>query len=119
MTVTRPARLGRPRVVALIPARNESDRIAAAIDGLHAQTLAPDEVIAVTNNCTDNHATREAARDAGAWALDLHGIEGKKAGALNEALDRVLPGLADEDLVLIQDATPSSCPGSLSTPRRP
>ncbi|WP_432041437.1 glycosyltransferase family 2 protein [Streptomyces cadmiisoli] len=92
------------RVIALIPARNESDRIAAAIAGLQAQTRVPDEIIAVTNNCTDDYATAIAARDAGAAVLDLHGIQGKKAGALNEALDQVLPDLGDDDLVLIQDA---------------
>lgn len=94
----------RPRVVVLVPARNEADRIAAAVEGLHAQTLVPDEVIVVANNCTDDGATREAARDAGAWVLELRDVEGKKAGALNGALDRVLPALADDDLVLIQDA---------------
>lgn len=93
-----------PRIVALIPARNEAARIASAIDGLHAQTRTPDLIVAVTNNCTDNGATRETARDAGAWALDLHHVKGKKAGALNEALDQVLPDLDDRDLVLIQDA---------------
>lgn len=95
---------GRPRIVALIPARNEHERIAAAIAGLEAQTRTPDEIIAVTNNCYDEGATREAARDAGAWVLDLHGVVGKKAGALNHALDEVLPHLGDDDLVLIQDA---------------
>lgn len=110
LTTTMPLHTGlipaapRPRIVALIPARNEHDRIAAAIEGLEAQTRAPDHVIAVTNNCTDHHATREAARDAGAWVLDLHGIDGKKAGALNHALDEILPGLDDQDLILIQDA---------------
>ncbi|MGH3584703.1 MAG: glycosyltransferase [Pseudonocardia sp.] len=99
-THTRP----RPKITALIPARNEATRIAAAVEGLHAQTLVPDDIITVANNCTDGHATREAARDAGSWVLDLHGIEGKKAGALNEALDRVLPDLDDQDLILVQDA---------------
>ncbi|MFE2967562.1 glycosyltransferase [Streptomyces sp. NPDC059340] len=93
-----------PKVIALIPARNEADRIAAAINGLHAQTRKPDEVIAVTNNCTDEYATAIEARDAGAAVLDLHGIEGKKAGALNTALDEILPDLDDQDLILIQDA---------------
>lgn len=93
-----------PRIVALIPARNESERIAAAIAGLEAQTRRVDQVIAVANNCTDDGATREAARDAGAWVLDLHGVVGKKAGALNHALDEVLPTLDGDDLVLIQDA---------------
>ncbi|WP_405994990.1 glycosyltransferase family 2 protein [Streptomyces sp. NBC_00986] len=109
-TVARPERAG-PRIVALIPARNEGERIAAAIAGLQAQTRRPDEIIAVTNNCTDAGATRETARDAGAWVLDLHGVEGKKAGALNTALDEVLPGLADRDLVLIQDADTVLNPG--------
>jgi cellulose synthase/poly-beta-1,6-N-acetylglucosamine synthase-like glycosyltransferase len=94
----------RPRIVALIPARNEGDRIASAVNGLHAQTLHLDTVIAVTNNCTDDHATREAARDADAWVLDIHNVQGKKAGALNHALDKVLPTLDDQDLVLVQDA---------------
>lgn len=93
-----------PRVIAVIPARNEADRITAAIDGLHAQTRTPDLIVAVTNNCTDQHATRQQAIDAGAWALDLHHIAGKKAGALNRALDELLPTLDEQDLVLVQDA---------------
>ncbi|WP_432164885.1 glycosyltransferase [Streptomyces sp. bgisy031] len=93
-----------PRIIALIPARNEAERIAAAVAGLQAQTRIPDEIVTVTNNCTDEHATRETARDAGSWVLDLHGVRGKKAGALNEALDQVLPNLDDQDLVLVQDA---------------
>ncbi|MEU2992559.1 glycosyltransferase family 2 protein [Streptomyces griseoincarnatus] len=94
----------RPRIIALIPARNEHERIAAAIAGLQAQTRVPDEIITVTNNCTDDYATARAARDAGAAVLDLHGVVGKKAGALNYALDEVLPDLDDQDLILIQDA---------------
>jgi poly-beta-1,6-N-acetyl-D-glucosamine synthase len=101
----------RPQIIALIPARNEADRIAAAVNGLHAQTLQLDTVITVTNNCTDDHATREAARVAGAWSLDLHQVEGKKAGALNLALDRVLPTLDDQDLILVQDADTVLHPG--------
>lgn len=94
----------RPRIVALIPARNEADRITAAIRGLDAQTSRPDIVAVVANNCTDNGATYDTAHRAGAWTLDLHGIKGKKAGALNIALDLILPDLDDSDYVLIQDA---------------
>jgi len=94
----------RPRLIALIPARNEGDRIAAAVAGLQTQTRVPDEIIAVTNNCTDDYATARAARDAGAAVYDLQGVTGKKAGALNMALDEVLPDLDDQDLILIQDA---------------
>ncbi|MET8475415.1 glycosyltransferase family 2 protein [Streptomyces sp. NPDC006422] len=94
----------RPRIIALIPARNERLRIAAAIGGLRAQTRVPDEIIVVTNNCTDDYATAIAADAAGAAVLDLHGIKGKKAGALNRALDEVLDDFDDHDLILIQDA---------------
>lgn len=104
-TATRTAvATARPQIIALIPARNEHERIAAAIAGLQAQTRVPDEIIAVTNNCTDQYATAIAARDAGAAVLDLHGIKGKKAGALNRALDEVLDDFDDQDLILIQDA---------------
>lgn len=102
----RPRALGprTSRVIALIPARNEADKITDAIRGLEAQTRVPDEIIVVTNNCTDDYATARAARDAGAAVLDLHGVKGKKAGALNFALDEVLPDYDDQDLILIQDA---------------
>jgi biofilm PGA synthesis N-glycosyltransferase PgaC len=65
----------------------------------------------VANNCTDSDATCIAARDAGAAVLNLQGIPGKKAGALNEALDQVLPDLDDHDLILIQDADTVLTPG--------
>ncbi|MDN3026047.1 glycosyltransferase family 2 protein [Streptomyces sp. S.PB5] len=94
----------RPHVIALIPARNEAERIAAAVAGLRSQTRAPDQIVVVTNNCTDDNATYEAARATGVGVLDLHDIKGKKAGALNTALDQVLPTLEDHDLVLAQDA---------------
>ncbi|MGW4109083.1 glycosyltransferase family 2 protein [Streptomyces sp. NPDC004976] len=71
---------------------------------MQTQTRVPDEIIAVTNNCTDDYATARAARDAGAAVYDLQGVTGKKAGALNMALDEVLPDLDDQDLILIQDA---------------
>lgn len=93
-----------PQLIALIPSRNEADRITAAIAALHHQTRPPDRIVVVTNNCTDSDGTREAARDAGVWVLDIPACEGKKAGALNHALDQVLPGLDDADLVLVQDA---------------
>lgn len=103
MERTAGARAG-ARVITLVPARNEADRIADAVEALHQQTICPDMVVVVANNCTDNGATREAARDAGAWVLELKNIEGKKAGALNRALDEVLPQLDDGDYILIQDA---------------
>ncbi len=93
---------GRPRLIALIPAHNEQDRIAAAIAGLDAQTRRPDLVVVVADNCTD--ATALTARQAGAEVFTTHGNTHKKAGALNQAIAWALPHLADHDLVLVQDA---------------
>ncbi|MFD4557484.1 glycosyltransferase [Streptomyces sp. NPDC058469] len=43
-----------PRLVVLIPAHNEADRIGAAIEGLWRQTRKPDLIVVVTDNCTDH-----------------------------------------------------------------
>ncbi|WP_405624079.1 glycosyltransferase [Streptomyces sp. NBC_00076] len=45
-----------PRLAALIPAHNEQDRIAAAIQGLWEQTRSPDLIVVVADNCTDDTA---------------------------------------------------------------
>jgi cellulose synthase/poly-beta-1,6-N-acetylglucosamine synthase-like glycosyltransferase len=93
---------GRPRLVALIPAHNEQDRIGAALAGLDAQTRRPDLVVVVADNCTD--ATGRIAREAGAEVFETRGNTHKKAGALNQAIDWALPHLDERDLVLVQDA---------------
>jgi biofilm PGA synthesis N-glycosyltransferase PgaC len=42
----------------------------------------------------------------------------KKAGALNQALDSLLPELRDDDSVLVMDASSSLAPGFVSEARR-
>lgn len=91
-----------PRVIALLPAHNEEVGIGAAVASLRAQTRAPDVIIVVADNCTDR--TEEIAAAAGATVMKTVGNTHKKAGALNQALDAVLPMLADHDVVLVQDA---------------
>jgi cellulose synthase/poly-beta-1,6-N-acetylglucosamine synthase-like glycosyltransferase len=93
---------GRARLIALIPAHDEQDRIAEAIRGLHAQTRRPDLVVVVADNCTD--ATADIARALGAEVFETVGNRHKKAGALNQAIAWALPHLSDRDLVLVQDA---------------
>ena len=93
---------GTPRLVVLIPAHNEQDRIAEAIEGMWAQTRRPDLIVVVADNCTD--ATADIAYEHGADVFHTHGNTHKKAGALNQAIAWVLPHLADRDLVLVQDA---------------
>src|SRR5687767_7735992 len=59
-------------------------------------------IVVCADNCTDN--TADIAEAAGAYVFETVGNEHKKAGALNQALDRVLPALHDEDAILVMDA---------------
>jgi len=93
---------GPARIVALLPAHNEEASIQQAISALQGQTMPPDRIIVIADNCAD--ATPSIARAAGAEVMVTRGNEHKKAGAINYALQRVLPGLSDRDAVLVQDA---------------
>ncbi len=89
-------------VYALIPAHNEEAGIAKTVRSILNQTIAPDRVIVMADNCTDR--TIEFAREAGAWVIETSNNKAKKAGALNQGLARVLPWLTDSDFVMCQDA---------------
>lgn len=89
-------------LVALIPAHNEQDNIAEAIEGLRQQQRTPQRIIVVADNCTDR--TVEIAESLGVEVLQTQGNTSKKAGALNQALRTVLDDLDDADLILVQDA---------------
>ncbi|MGW2768314.1 glycosyltransferase [Streptomyces sp. NPDC001275] len=93
---------GRPRLAVLIPAHNEQDRVAAAIEGLWRQSRRPDLIVVVADNCTDDTAHIAVAH--GAQVFHTQGNTHKKAGALNQAIAWVLPHLDDRDLLLVQDA---------------
>lgn len=90
------------RRVALIAAHNEEARIAAALTSLAAQTLPPDEVIVVADRCTDR--TADIAVSHGAKVYEIGDNHHRKAGALNRALQTVLPDLSPSDEVLLMDA---------------
>jgi cellulose synthase/poly-beta-1,6-N-acetylglucosamine synthase-like glycosyltransferase len=101
--VARPGRRDRPPiVVALIPAWNEAKFIVGTIDGLRQQTRPPDMIVVVANNCTDD--TAEVARAAGAEVIEMPRNPGRKAGALNYGIETLLPSLADQDRIFVQDA---------------
>lgn len=91
------------RVIALIPAHNEQDGIGFALDSMDRQTRRPDLVVVVADNCTDG--TEQTVRERGgavivATVANAH----KKAGALNLALERLLPRLQPDDGVMVVDA---------------
>lgn len=99
----------RYRITALIPAYNSADCIQRTVTNLWcAQTRRPDRIIVVANNCTDDTAelVRKTAANLGTQAI--HVIEfpdnpHKKSGALNFALEKILPSMDTGDLLLVQD----------------
>jgi cellulose synthase/poly-beta-1,6-N-acetylglucosamine synthase-like glycosyltransferase len=88
-------------LVCLIPAHNEAESIVDTLRSVAEQTLPPDRIVVVADNCTD-----ETERIAAEYAtvLPTVGNRDKKAGALNQALDALMPELADDDCVLVMDA---------------
>lgn len=89
-------------ITVLIPAHNEAASLAATIESVLAQSYRPDRVVVVADNCTD--ATVDIARQAGVDVLESVGNTKKKAGALNQALARLLPEQGENDLVMVMDA---------------
>lgn len=90
-------------IVALIPAHNEEAQIGTTLTALRQQSRVPDRIVVVADNCRD--ATAQIARSVhGVDVIETVGNEHKKAGALNQALSMLLPGLDDDDVVLVQDA---------------
>ncbi|MGE7391410.1 glycosyltransferase [Streptomyces sp. NPDC004126] len=102
-------------LVALIPAHDEGAHIARTLDSLRRQVRRPDRVIVISDNSTDD--TVAAARRAGAEVWETRDNTAMKAGALNQALDRLLPALADGDAVLVMDADSVVSTAFLSTAR--
>lgn len=73
-------------IIALLPAHNEASSIEKAIASVQNQTLPPDEILVVCDNCTDDTAALAAA--SGARITATVSNMAKKAGALNQALAR-------------------------------
>lgn len=108
-----PSRTG--RVVALIPAHNEADWIERVVANLLAQTCPPDRIVVMSDNSTD--ATLPLAHRSGAEVWESAGNTDRKAGALNQALTRLLPHLADDDFIFVQDSDTIPAPRWLEVAR--
>ena len=93
------------RLVVLIPAHNEAGRIRAALCSARGQSRQPDDIVVISDNSVDD--TVGIARSLGALVMQSVGNTRKKAGALNQALDRLLPSLDDQDAVMVMDADSS------------
>ncbi len=90
------------RLIVLVPAHNEAAAIADSVRALQQQTLPPERVIVVADNCTDNTSVQAAA--AGAQVFHTLNNQHKKAGALNQVLAKLLPQLQHDDMVMVVDA---------------
>jgi poly-beta-1,6-N-acetyl-D-glucosamine synthase len=93
---------GMARLIAVLPAHNEEATIGDTVRSLARQSRPPDQVVVVCDNCTDD--TAGVAASAGAKVFTTVGNTAKKAGALNQALGKLLPTFAGDDLVLVMDA---------------
>jgi poly-beta-1,6-N-acetyl-D-glucosamine synthase len=113
MAATRGAYAGPVTVTVLIPAHNEEACIRATLESLVSQSHRPERVIVVADNCTDG--TAMIARTAGVEVFETEGNTKKKAGALNQALDVLLPTLGENDLVMVMDADTTLDAGFLET----
>src|ERR1700750_1169455 len=93
---------GPPRITVLIPAHNEAATIAQTIRSLRQQSIPVASITVVCDNCTDD--TAQIAEALGVNVMVTTRNTARKAGALNQALERVLPTLSANDLVLTMDA---------------
>jgi cellulose synthase/poly-beta-1,6-N-acetylglucosamine synthase-like glycosyltransferase len=107
-----PRDAGPGNVVVVIPAHDEEELIGDALESIAAQTRPADEVIVVADRCGDR--TVEIAIAHGATVIETTGNSHRKAGAINQALDDLLPRLSDNDAVLMMDADTSLSPYFLS-----
>jgi cellulose synthase/poly-beta-1,6-N-acetylglucosamine synthase-like glycosyltransferase len=101
------------RVHVLVPAHDEEGQIAATIESLLAQSRPPDEIVVVCDNCTDG--TARIAAGYPVRVVHTVGNTSKKAGALNQALEVLLPDLHPDDAVLVMDADSALDPDFLAT----
>src|SRR5437868_5730907 len=89
-------------IVAVIPAHDEENQIVDTIRSLRAQTRPPDRIIVAADNCAD--ATVALATAEGVEVHETVDNTNKKAGALNQVLERLLVPMDPSDGVLIMDA---------------
>lgn len=100
------------RITALVPAHNEEAQIGETIQSLYGQRRPPETIIVIADNCSDR--TVEIARSMGVQVYETVDNKHKKAGGLNQVIDRILPDLGPADAVLVMDADSTLGPEFLS-----
>ncbi len=92
-----------PKISVVVPAHNEEDSIALVLASLRWQTFPPAAMYVIADNCSDRTA-EIAAREDGVQVFATSGNQHKKAGALNQLLEQILPAMTDDEMILVQDA---------------
>ena len=103
------ARAGHPRrLIVLIPCHDGEAEIGNTVRGVLQQSLRPDRVIVVADNCSDD--TEAVALLAGAEVFTTIDNRLKKAGALNQALRTIMPECSPRDVIagFDDDTSPNS-----------
>ncbi|MFL5288138.1 MAG: glycosyltransferase family 2 protein [Rhodopila sp.] len=104
----RPTIVARPIIVVAIPARDEAERIAACLEALDRQTILPDAVVLLANNCTDD--TVAVARGLSpryaldAIAVDLPPQEAGAGHARRLAMQHAAERAGEGGILLTTDA---------------
>jgi biofilm PGA synthesis N-glycosyltransferase PgaC len=101
---TLPSRRGQAptRITILVPAHDEELSLPGTLEALREQSRQPERVVVVADNCTDG--TVAVARAFGYEVFETEGNVDRKAGALNQALAKILPTLGADDAVMVMDA---------------
>ncbi|MFK4761683.1 glycosyltransferase [Microbacterium sp. ZW T5_45] len=102
MERTRGVFAGDVTVTVLIPAHNEEASLPATLASLMEQSTPPNRIVVVADNCTDR--TVQVAREHHVDVFESVDNTHKKGGALNQALQDLLPTLGDNDTVMVMDA---------------
>lgn len=89
-------------ITVLIPAHNEESLITHCITEIKTQLRPSDRIVVLSDNSTD--ATTRFARMESVEVYETIRNDQQKAGALNQVLSALLPGLGNNDLVMVLDA---------------
>ncbi|WP_066506838.1 glycosyltransferase [Abyssisolibacter fermentans] len=96
--------LRKKKVSVFIPAHNEQEIISKTLMSIFSQTVKPNKVVIICDNCTDNtipiiNEFKKTTKE-NVMIFETKNNTGRKAGALNQAFDK----LKLKDYVLVMDA---------------
>lgn len=103
---------GEIAITVLVPAHNEHEILNHCLDQLKLQLRANDRIIVVSDNSNDG--TSYLAKRQGVEVFESVNNTQKKAGALNQVLKVLLPGLHHNDVVMVMDADTVLDPGFIA-----